>query len=792
MKLRKILCICGLSGILSLGAVVGIHTNDTKPANAEGGQLIYCRMNYGWWTTAEATVGVHYWGGSKSTTWPGVRMNPVEGMACTWSYEIPADATNVIFTRLNPSGAVEDWGAKTKDLDAPEGDNILFNITSSSAVWGDPGCVGEWLAEPEIPEYHLLGTFNDWNDDGDEYLLTIDDKDSNHFTIKGVQLEADAELKACDVPNNFWYGTQGENIVVYEAGTYDIDLYVRADDDEHIVLTQCVVEPIYSVHYSGNEFVFALDEDGKPEGVKHQYSATIEQVARATELEFYKDSTKIDSNIGVDCDPSTFEPIPGNNIVGDVTDGFRVYHGQPSMKIYLKTYEDGGMSLWGAGYGVNEFKAGLLSSTPALVKDEEFVPDDTYFEQYKTNTDIKLAAKEGTGPDNSYTIDCDAVSEVIGIESAGDNNAKQAYNNCSWTVYNDATATIYVKVKKADLSLWIYVGGRAHTWTATIGGAEISLPNHNENNEYYGSFNAVAGQELTKICKDGQELSFTVKQMGNNNLDADKKVIVSGLQTLYFDEVNSTVFLSGLTFGGYHIIKNARTADATFVQMTKGDDFEGFIQYYSNSVEFAKGDTIDFVDTSSSSSLAVVFKILKINEGGLKENFEIADEKLQCKVACTSMVYMKLKSGEDEVYFGDVPEPVAKAIEFANAFVSEVTVSCSADEKSRAAAVKATWDAKATAYKALDQNVKNCLKDGSASSVLEIRDYAAKYTAIYNKRGTDYNLENFMEWNLVKDNAPTTSTLDSFNADLTIIIIVVTAVIGITMIISLERKRIHK
>ena len=106
---------------------------------------IYCQMTQGWWTVDGAAVAVHYWGGaSAATIWPGVRMSPVEGKTGTWSYNVPSDVTGLMFTRVNGSGAVADWGAKTANLTLPTDGKNLYTITSVNAVWGDPGCTGKW------------------------------------------------------------------------------------------------------------------------------------------------------------------------------------------------------------------------------------------------------------------------------------------------------------------------------------------------------------------------------------------------------------------------------------------------------------------------------------------------------------------------------------------------------------------------------------------------------------------------------------------------------------------------
>lgn len=104
---------------------------------------VYCKMTHEWWTKDGAAVAAHMWGGSSATTWPGIRMTPVSGEANVWSIET-GDNTNIIFVRVNGSGDVTDWGAKTKDLTIPTDGKNLFTITTSSEAWGDPGCDGEW------------------------------------------------------------------------------------------------------------------------------------------------------------------------------------------------------------------------------------------------------------------------------------------------------------------------------------------------------------------------------------------------------------------------------------------------------------------------------------------------------------------------------------------------------------------------------------------------------------------------------------------------------------------------
>ena len=117
-------------------------------------KTIYCKMAQSWWKADGAAVGAYYWGTGSGPAWPGVRMTPVSDETDLWSIDIDASKFNkIIFTRVNGSGTVSDWGAKTANQNIPTDDKNLFTITSSSAVWGDPGCTGTWSTyAPDAPK----------------------------------------------------------------------------------------------------------------------------------------------------------------------------------------------------------------------------------------------------------------------------------------------------------------------------------------------------------------------------------------------------------------------------------------------------------------------------------------------------------------------------------------------------------------------------------------------------------------------------------------------------------------
>lgn len=109
-------------------------------------KTIYCKMTQDWWTKDGAAVACYTWNdkGEPKAAWPGERMTPVEGETDVWSIELDVNTYHMcIFTRVNGTGDIADWGAKTKDLTIPTDDKDLFTIAAAE-VWGDPGCEGEW------------------------------------------------------------------------------------------------------------------------------------------------------------------------------------------------------------------------------------------------------------------------------------------------------------------------------------------------------------------------------------------------------------------------------------------------------------------------------------------------------------------------------------------------------------------------------------------------------------------------------------------------------------------------
>lgn len=178
------------AGVVAVGAS---SFNYTESVDAAGeNKTIYCKMDKSWWTIDGAAVGIHYWGGEgvEGTSWPGKRMTLVEGETTVWSYDVPANAANCIFTRVNSSGSIADWGAKTKDLTIPTDGKNLFTISTASEAWGDPGCDGEWSTyTPVTPSKYYISVGSK-----EKQELTKNPDNPNEYYLSGLTVSSDGRL----------------------------------------------------------------------------------------------------------------------------------------------------------------------------------------------------------------------------------------------------------------------------------------------------------------------------------------------------------------------------------------------------------------------------------------------------------------------------------------------------------------------------------------------------------------------------------------------------------------------
>jgi hypothetical protein len=158
MMKKSLIFATALALAFGAGAAVSAHQGKAAKVSAEPElKTLYCKMEYGWWKADDAAIALYAWDGDDSSTinamWPGERMTTIDG-GNTWRGTVDTSLYDkVIFVRVNGSGDVLNWGAKTADLDIPTDDKDLYTITSSTAVWGDPGVTGEW--SKYVPGYSV-------------------------------------------------------------------------------------------------------------------------------------------------------------------------------------------------------------------------------------------------------------------------------------------------------------------------------------------------------------------------------------------------------------------------------------------------------------------------------------------------------------------------------------------------------------------------------------------------------------------------------------------------------------
>ena len=143
---------------------------------------IYCKMTQSWWTTDGAAVGIYCYNSSdaKNATYPGIRMTAVAGETGLWYADVDVTTyTSVIFTRVNGSGTIADWNAKTKDLTIPTDGNNCFTITTATAAWADKNnkCSGEWSTYTPGPTT-------------DNTTVTVFDANAPIYNLLGVQVDS--------------------------------------------------------------------------------------------------------------------------------------------------------------------------------------------------------------------------------------------------------------------------------------------------------------------------------------------------------------------------------------------------------------------------------------------------------------------------------------------------------------------------------------------------------------------------------------------------------------------------
>ena len=155
----------------------------------ETAAIYFDSTNTGW-----TTVNVYYWGGTSTVVWPGVAMTQVEGTETEWVYQVPTDATMILFNNGE---------AQTEDLTIPtDGKNCCNGF--------------QWVVYGEEFDDDVSGMVND------NITWTLVD---GVLTISGT-----GAMEDYDVGDAPWYSYRGsvKSVVICD-GVTEIGNYAFVD-----------------------------------------------------------------------------------------------------------------------------------------------------------------------------------------------------------------------------------------------------------------------------------------------------------------------------------------------------------------------------------------------------------------------------------------------------------------------------------------------------------------------------------------------------------------------------------
>lgn len=225
-----------------------------------GTKTVYCKVTCDWWTHDNAAVAVHHWGGeTSSTNFPGIRMAAVPGEDGVWTYNIPDDVTGFVFSRVNGSGDIEDWGTNTVDLtlaDLTEGKNIF--IIKDEEHWSG-GCTGEWSVF--VPaKFFITGILGAWNPNAiksTENSFIVENVPAGHHAMKVTNGTWDVVKGLADISesNKYLYPDQDGNVCFSLSEAADVTItYIAGEEEVFTIASEKLTVPSVKLIGDGEAF----------------------------------------------------------------------------------------------------------------------------------------------------------------------------------------------------------------------------------------------------------------------------------------------------------------------------------------------------------------------------------------------------------------------------------------------------------------------------------------------------------------------------------------------------------
>ena len=189
-------------------------------------------------------------------TWHNMtKINDGDGDAGNDIYycEIKPTYQKVIFCRMNPGNATNDWGnrwTQTEDLTLPDNCN-MFDIEKDASTENYVNANGTWM---EYNAWHLAGDFNSWVLCGQ----TLQEQEDGSFTFT-THLEKDHTYEFKLVHNGEWYGNDGTMVRGTSSG------WTMSTSANNCKIT---------VDYTGN-YTFTFDASTKKQTVQYPILITL-------------------------------------------------------------------------------------------------------------------------------------------------------------------------------------------------------------------------------------------------------------------------------------------------------------------------------------------------------------------------------------------------------------------------------------------------------------------------------------------------------------------------------------
>lgn len=777
---KGLISITALAMVLGVGVAVGAHQASANEAKAGTNVKLYFDVSETtWWNDAGALTFAHCFDGSVDpTSWPGAQMSLVSGSTTKYSVEIDSSYTHVIFTRVNPSDHSEVWNRTSKDggtpINLPSDYSVSnqWNLKVDGSSYDDGNYCGEWAFYDPSPATVKVAVYVDGVKRGDEDVA-IGTLPANPTLTYGKAFSGWFDDAACSEGHEVNSITSATTVYgkVLNKATHTYSINKSAVSS---VFTDANIH-VYSWDASGVKSAWPGDAVvGNTVTLPEGASLTINN--GETEAELIKQTVD----------------VLGSNVDNDILVVSKFLDGTKYVAFWKSATDkpvENGYYVLGTKTEFKYYGAPRMEDTVGDNNAEYYSYPGVKDEKIKVKM-FESGVHEG---DDGWSEFVETeVSKLVG-DIDGDKN---------FVFKRDASINIYAKWESAELKFYVEEAVDPTTSKVKIGSVEKALT-LNEGSEYClddGEIDIAAGETISVVNASGVAIpGFNIKPIGNNNLYTNYKTIAKVHAQIYVDFSAKTIFVGGLDFGGFHLLVNNE-----FVHMTHNEDplDPSFIEYYSALISFKKDDVIRFIDTSSDSQAldTRVFGISNLNEdetvAGSFSYDSVSDSILATKDVQSS-VYLKLKIGEDEVYFGKISEELAAARDFASAFNTAIGGICKEDHYSTdQEALAAAWGQQATAFSALDNKIKTILKEATTShSVNEIAAFVAKYDLVFTRYGTALSLEHFLE------RAPSVSSLvedyglgSTMNSTALIAIVSVIAIASISAVAVLvvAKKRKHQ